>query len=372
MVARRTAGRRTARCAAAAYQLFHPGVQRWIYDAGWQRLHAVQEQAAPVILAGNRDVIIAAETAGGKSEAAWLPICSALARSAESGEVGPGIQAMVISPLKALINDQYERLVGLCERLALPVHRWHGDVPGGRKAVVLRAPAGVLLITPESIEAMFVRHPDRIGRVLADLRYIVIDELHAFIGTVRGAQLQSLLHRIEVLLGRRIPRIALSATLGDLEAAADSLRPGDGDAVEQVTSPEDGGEIRLQIRGYLARAARPEAGSGGAGTCGTGPSGTGPFARVDRSVFAALLRDLGRHELIQQDSRGLLLPGSRGDRLVNHYNFYAAFQTSPDYRLVAAGRTIGTLPVERPLAPGTLMIFGGGAGAWSTSIRTAG
>ena len=87
--------------------------------------------------------------------------------------------------------------------------------------------------------------------------------------------------------------------------------------------------------------------------------GTGPFTGIDRPTFATLLRDLGRHELIQQDARGLLLPGGRGDRLINHHSFYAAFQTSPDYRLVAGGRTIGSLPVDRPLLPGTLLIFGG-------------
>jgi ATP-dependent Lhr-like helicase len=546
---------------SSAYELFHPAVQRWIYDAGWQRLHEVQERAAAGILAGDRDLVLAAATASGKSEAAWLPICSVLARRVELGEAGPGVQAVVVSPLKALINDQYQRLAALCERLGLPVHRWHGDVPGTRKSLVLRAPAGVLLITPESIEAMFVRHGDRIARVFADLRYVVVDELHTFIGTPRGAQLQSLLHRIELCLGRRIPRIALSATLGDLTAAADFLRPGQGDGVELVTSRDDAGEVRLQVRGYLVPASPPSEGTSkpsegtskepvvgrhttqiadhvfatlqhsdnlvfansraaveryadllsrrsvsagsraqflahhgslardirehveeqlkdpsvpvtavctstlemgidvgsvdsvtqiGApltvsslrqrlGRSGRRPGqpavlrvyvwesettpttpppdalrgelfqtvamvelllaawfepphtaglqlsaliqqvlsvlaqlggaradqlhqllcGTGPFTGIDRPTFATLLRDLGGHDLIQQDSRGLLLPGGRGDRLINHYSFYAAFQTSPDYRLVAGGRTIGSLPVDRPLLPGTLLIFGG-------------
>ena len=85
----------------------------------------------------------------------------------------------------------------------------------------------------------------------------------------------------------------------------------------------------------------------------------GPFSDIDRRTFAVLLRELGRQELIQQDAGGRLLPGPRGDQLVNHHSFFAAFQTSPDYRLVAGGRTIGSLPVDRPLLPGTLLIFGG-------------
>jgi ATP-dependent Lhr-like helicase len=87
--------------------------------------------------------------------------------------------------------------------------------------------------------------------------------------------------------------------------------------------------------------------------------GDGPFTAIDRTTFVALLRDLGLHDLIQQDPQGTLLPGGRGDRILNHYSFYAAFQTSQDYRLVADGRTLGTLPVERPILPGTLLIFGG-------------
>jgi ATP-dependent Lhr-like helicase len=87
--------------------------------------------------------------------------------------------------------------------------------------------------------------------------------------------------------------------------------------------------------------------------------GHGPFTNIDQAAFVTLLRDLGRHNLIQQDPQGILMPGGKGDRILNHYSFYAAFQTSQDYRLVANGRTIGTLPVERPILPGTLLIFDG-------------
>ena len=87
--------------------------------------------------------------------------------------------------------------------------------------------------------------------------------------------------------------------------------------------------------------------------------GQGPFSHVGTSTFGLLLRDLGRHDLIRQDSRGFLLTGGQGERLVSHYSFYAAFHTSQDYRLVADGRTLGSLPVERPILPGTLLIFAG-------------
>jgi len=151
---------------STAYELYHPAVQRWIYDSGWNRLRDVQERAAARILARRQDVIIAAATASGKTEAAWLPICSALISEREAGAYGPGIKALAISPLKALINDQYDRITQLCDRLDIPVHRWHGDVPAARKSRLVHAPDGILLITPESLEALFVNHGSRVRRVL--------------------------------------------------------------------------------------------------------------------------------------------------------------------------------------------------------------
>ena len=139
--------------------------------------------------------------ASGKTEAAFLPICSALLGE----EPGPGIRALYVSPLKALINDQHRRLDDLCERLEVPVHRWHGDVAGSAKAKVLAKPDGILLITPESLEALFVLRGPKVARIFATLGWVVIDEMHSFIGGERGAQLQSLLHRLELALRRKVP-----------------------------------------------------------------------------------------------------------------------------------------------------------------------
>ncbi|KAK0330051.1 hypothetical protein LTR94_034364, partial [Friedmanniomyces endolithicus] len=95
-----------------------------------------------------------AGTASGKTEAAFLPL---LTETAEM--TGGGLRLLYISPLKALINDQFRRLEPLCERLGLPITRWHGDAPQGPKTRLLKTPAGVALITPESIEALLLRRP---------------------------------------------------------------------------------------------------------------------------------------------------------------------------------------------------------------------
>ena len=148
----------------------------------------------------------------------------------------------------ALINDQFDRLDELCEHLGVAVHRWHGDVPGSRKAKLLKNPDGVLLITPESLEAIIVIHGPKVAALLGQLRYVVVDELHAFIGAERGAQLQSLLHRVELALRRRIPRIALSATLGDMTVAAEFLRPRRSHQTRLIASRDDGQELKKFAR----------------------------------------------------------------------------------------------------------------------------
>jgi ATP-dependent Lhr-like helicase len=410
-----------------------------------------------------------------------------------------------------------------------------------------------------------VRHGHRATGIFGGLRYVVVDELHSFIGTERGAQLQSLLHRVELSARRRVPRIALSATLGDLTAAAGYLRPDGAADVAVVASAEPGGEIRLQVRGYVEpapdpanagrripapdppadtsapdaepadraaiadhlfrilrdtdnlvfansraavevyadmlsrraaragvraqflahhgslskeirehveeqlkdpatpvtavctstlelgidigsvdsvaqigapptvaglrqrlgrsgrRAGRPailriyvaerelapgispadglraelfqcvamvelltaawyeqpstglhlstliqqilsivaQRGGATAGELYSMLCGRGPFQRVDRSMFLRLLGDIGRHDLLRQESSGLLLPGGEGDRLINHHSFYVSFSTSQDYRLIADGYTLGTLPVDRPILPGASLIFSG-------------
>ncbi|MBI4773275.1 MAG: DEAD/DEAH box helicase [Deltaproteobacteria bacterium] len=232
---------------SSAFGLLHPDVRRWIWRQGWTELRGVQEAAIEPIIEGREDVLISAATAGGKTEAVFLPISSRLVSEAETR----GLRVICISPLKALINDQYERLNRFCGHLDIPVHRWHGDVGANRKRALIQQPSGILLITPESLEAVFVLHGSGARRLFSGLAYLVVDELHAFIGSERGRQVQSLLHRVETAIGGTRPRIALSATFGDMKRAADFLRPGRGEAVRIIASRDGRQEIKLQVRGYL-------------------------------------------------------------------------------------------------------------------------
>lgn len=530
-----------------AFDLLHPAVRRWVWDRGWSALRDVQARSIPAILDADSDVVISAATASGKTEAAFLPIVSALTASPSDLK---GIEVLALSPLKALINDQHDRLADLCSPLGIPVTAWHGDVNGSAKHRLLERPQGILLITLESLEALLVLRGPQVPTLFAALRYVVVDELHSFIGGERGAQLQSQLHRVERALHRRVPRIGLSATLGDLAAAGEFLRPRGGMRRLAIVA-DDHLELLLQVRGYLDRSPETDgataedeadadraiasdlsrllagtdnlifansrrqvevmadrlgqlAGERGwsstflahhgslskalredverrlkdrsepvsavctstlemgidigsvASIAQIGPppsvatlrqrlgrsgrrgdpavlrlcvaeadidprtappdalraqlvqavamvelllahwyeppvdedlhlstliqqllSGLaehgglqadeafrllcrdGTFPGIGPGEFALLLRHLGKHEVLAQAGDGALVLGRRGERLVNHFSFYAAFATAEEWRLSSGGRQLGTLPIEFPLVPGLLIIFAG-------------
>lgn len=220
------------------FERLHPSLRQWVWRQGWPSLRPVQEQAIPEVLAG-KDVVIAAPTAGGKTEAAFLPILSEIA-----DDPGRGVRVLCVSPLKALINDQARRLEEMAEAVGLRCQPWHGDVTQG-KAGFWKNPPEILIITPESLEAMLMRRVSKFIDALAPLRFQVIDELHAFFDSPRGAQLLSLLNRLDQQLGRRVPRVALSATAGDLQAALHFLRPGGSESGAVVEVSSGGGELKI-------------------------------------------------------------------------------------------------------------------------------
>lgn len=229
---------------SSSFFLLDERIQRFIWAEGWESLRDAQEAAIPLIVEGTRDVIVAAATAAGKTEAAFLPALTKLLQDDPPGLI------VYISPLKALINDQFGRLDRLCEQLEVPVWPWHGDIGAPTKTRFLSKRHGVLLITPESLEALLCNRGSTVAAAFERLKFFVVDELHAFIGAERGKQLQSLIHRIERSVGRPVPRIGLSATLGDMRLAAEFLRPGHGANVEIVESRSSGAELRIQVKGY--------------------------------------------------------------------------------------------------------------------------
>ncbi|GHV91037.1 ATP-dependent helicase [Spirochaetia bacterium] len=196
-------------------------IREYIYEKKWDDLRDIQDDCIAAVLDRDEHILIAAGTASGKTEAAFFPVISALAEKKP-----PTVGVLYIGPLKALINDQGERLRPLAALGGIPLRLWHGDAPDNQKKKLLAEPAGILQITPESLEALLLRRPEKIRALFAELLFVIIDEVHAFMGSSRGSQILCQLSRIEAEAGCRPRRIGLSATLGDYREAMDWLSLG--------------------------------------------------------------------------------------------------------------------------------------------------
>jgi ATP-dependent Lhr-like helicase len=188
-------------------------VRKFIRDKGWEQLRAIQEAAISKILSTDDNYILASRTASGKTEAAFLPILSKL----NFNEYG--VQVLYISPLIALINDQFVRIEELCKYLDITVTKWHGEANKTQKNKLIQNPNGIVLITPESLEAIFVNKSFYIKSIFSNLKYVIVDEIHSFLGTDRGTQLKSILYRIHHINSKPFGIIGLSATIGDYNEA---------------------------------------------------------------------------------------------------------------------------------------------------------
>ena len=205
------------------FDRYAPFIQDYIYRSGWQSLRAVQNAAGDAIFNTEDNVLLTASTASGKTEAAFFPILSLLEED-PSATVG----VLYIAPLKALINDQFGRLEELCEEVGIPVTRWHGDASQTKKRKLLRKPAGILQITPESLESLLINKHMEIPALFGDLRFIVIDEIHSLLRGDRGWQTFCLIERLCALAGCNPRRIGLSATIGNPQDAGIFLAAGSG------------------------------------------------------------------------------------------------------------------------------------------------
>lgn len=192
-----------------SYNLLSEPIRKYIRDRRWESLRPIQAAAIFKIISTDNNYILASRTASGKTEAAFLPILS----KADFNKTG--VQVLYISPLIALINDQFFRIEDLCKDLEIAVTKWHGEAKKSLKTSLIKNPNGIVLITPESLEAMFVNAPYNVATLFGNLNYIVIDEIHSFLGVDRGLQLMSLLSRIQQINKSKIITIGLSATIGD-------------------------------------------------------------------------------------------------------------------------------------------------------------
>lgn len=230
---------------AELFSRLAPYIQDFIYMSKWTQLRDIQIAACEVIFDSDDNLLLSSGTASGKTEAAFLPVLTALYEK-PSRSVG----VLYISPLKALINDQFRRLDDLLRESDLPVCKWHGDASQSEKNRLLKHPQGLLQITPESLESLLIRRRGSCCKLFSDLRFIIIDEVHYFMRDARGVQLLCLLERLQKLAGICPRRIGLSATLGDLDIAKSWLNSGTARACAAPRFQADAQKIRLFMQRF--------------------------------------------------------------------------------------------------------------------------
>ena len=239
--------------------IFHryaPFIQDYIYRNKWEELREIQVLAAEAVFDTDENLLLSSGTASGKTEAAFLPVLTQLWEN-PSASVG----VLYLSPLKALINDQFVRLKGLLEEADIPVTKWHGDASAAAKKRVMKRPRGVIQTTPESLESMLMHNSSGAFRLFSDLRFVIIDEMHYFMDNDRGLQLLCLLERLSRLIGSSPRRIGLSATLGDCRNAERWLNTDSGRGCVTPKAHEKGRSLRLSVRFFPVKEKIPNSDS---------------------------------------------------------------------------------------------------------------
>ena len=229
-----------------AFARLAPFIQDYIYQNNWEELRGNQVAACEVIFDSDDNLLLSSGTASGKTEAAFLPILTELYNK-PSRSVG----VLYISPLKALINDQFKRLEQLLLASNIPVTKWHGDASLTQKNKLVKRPEGLLQITPESLESLVTNKRGACLSMFSDLRFVVIDEVHSFMRDVRGLQLLCVLERLKQLTGVNPRRVGLSATLGDVTLAQNWLNTGTGRECAAPLTEEGKKRVRLHVERFV-------------------------------------------------------------------------------------------------------------------------
>ena len=227
---------------------YAPFVQDFIYRNGWDELRPIQVAAGDAIFHTDDNLLLTASTASGKTEAAFFPILSLF-----DANPPKSVGCIYIGPLKALINDQFQRLTDLCSDGNIPIWHWHGDVSQSHKAKLMRHPSGILQLTPESLEAILLHKHMAVPRLFGDLRFVVIDEVHSLLRGDRGGQTLCLIERVSRLAGVNPRRIGLSATMGDPERTGAFLSLGTGRRTIIPRIQSKGSRWRLSLEHFYVK-----------------------------------------------------------------------------------------------------------------------
>ncbi|MFO0693492.1 MAG: DEAD/DEAH box helicase [Polyangiales bacterium] len=203
---------------AAVPAALHPGVRDALFARGVDKLYAHQARAFELAASG-RDFVVATPTASGKSLCYNLPVLDAMARE-------PSARALYLFPTKALSRDQEEALRATLREAGLSqgAITYDGDTPGDARRAA-REKSGVILTNPDMLHAGILPHHASWARFFANLRYVVIDELHTYRG-VFGSHLANVLRRLDRIArfhGAKPVYLMASATIGNPEEHASRM-----------------------------------------------------------------------------------------------------------------------------------------------------
>jgi len=235
----------------------HPRLRKWIKKA-FGRLTQAQELTLPHILAG-KSVLLSSPTGSGKTLAGFLGVLDHLVRAHEAGTLGDRIHCVYVSPLRALTYDIQKNLlpalkgIGLEEVIRVGVRT--GDTTAAERAKLKRKPPHILLTTPESLAILLPQAGW--AETLSEVRFVIIDELHALAENKRGAHLMLSLERLE-RRAKGLTRIGLSATAAPLPLLAEFL-VGQGRPCEIVEARMER-RRRVEVLSPLRRDPYPPAG----------------------------------------------------------------------------------------------------------------
>lgn len=213
-------------------------LKEYIHGCRWDSFRDIQTRTFDVFRGCDDHILISAGTSSGKTEAAMFPVISSL-----YNHPARTVGAMYIGPLKALIDDQFLRMGPVLGESGIRITGWHGDASKIMKDRLVEEPSGILQITPESLQNLLCDRPEEMRRLFGELRFIVIDEVHAFMDSERGMQLQCCLQRLELLSGCDPRRIGLSATVSDPDGAARWLSGDTGRRTSVVSDPSSGNRV---------------------------------------------------------------------------------------------------------------------------------
>src|SRR5687768_1254850 len=210
---------------------FHPVLQRWFTERigvptsaqtrGWDSIR------------GGQHTLIAAPTGSGKTLAAFLNALDDLFQEGLRSPLPDEVRVVYVSPLKALSADIHKNLAEprkgirqIAEEMGLEAPRITaavrtGDTTQSERAAMLKTPPHILVTTPESLYLLLTAERSR--EMLRTARTVIVDEIHAVIGTRRGAHLAITLERLQKVAERPLLRLGLSATQKPIEEVAQYL-----------------------------------------------------------------------------------------------------------------------------------------------------